>query len=114
MLRQGRGVAIKGGSETPSLKALGQILLYLAATVFIGALLAPALFWLAQGAAAHLHNAWLTGFLAKTDFGRYFDRGIMIAALALLWPLLRALNIRNFDHDLGLARDRRGWRRDSW
>jgi membrane protease YdiL (CAAX protease family) len=34
----------------------------------------------------------------------------MIAALALLWPLLRGLRIRNFGYDLGLKRDRRGWR----
>jgi uncharacterized protein len=93
------------------LKALGQILLYLAATVFIGALLAPPLYWGAQVAGSHLHSAWLTDFLAKTDFQHYFDRAIMITALALLWPLLRGLRIRNFGHDLGLARDRRGWRR---
>jgi len=93
------------------LKALGQILLYLAATVLIGALLAPPLFWMAHAAAGHLHNARLTAFLAKTDFPRFFDRAIMIAALALLWPLLSALRIENFGYDLGLVRDRRGWRR---
>jgi membrane protease YdiL (CAAX protease family) len=93
------------------LKALAQILLYLAATVLIGALLAPALFWLAQSAARHLHSPRLVDFLAKTDFARYFDRAIMLTALALLWPLFKALRIRNFGHDLGLARDRRGWRR---
>jgi membrane protease YdiL (CAAX protease family) len=94
------------------LKALGQILFYLAATVLIGALLAPPLFWGAQAVAGHLNNGALTGFLAKTDFERYFDRAIMLVALALLWPLLRVLRIRNFRHDLGLvARDRRGWQR---
>jgi membrane protease YdiL (CAAX protease family) len=91
------------------LKALGQILLYLAATVLMGALLAAPLFWGAQAVAGHLHNSALNAFLAKTDFGRYFDRGIMIAALGLLWPLLRGLRIRNFGADLGLAPDRRGW-----
>jgi membrane protease YdiL (CAAX protease family) len=93
------------------LKPLGQILIYLAATVLIGALLAPPLFWLAQSVAAHLHSASLTAFLAKTDFQRYFDRAIMLTALALLWPLLKALRIENFGYDLGLVRDRRGWRR---
>jgi membrane protease YdiL (CAAX protease family) len=93
------------------LKALGQILLYLAATVLIAALLAPPLFWIAQAAGAHLGNATLTAFLAKTDFARYFDRAIMIAALALLWPLLSALEIDNFGRDLGLVRDRWGWQR---
>jgi len=101
---------LNGAGDAP-LKALGQILLYLAATVLLGALMAPALFWVAQWAAGHLHSAWLTDFLAKTDFARYFDRAITLTALALLWPLLRALRIQNFGHDLGLARDRRGWRR---
>jgi membrane protease YdiL (CAAX protease family) len=93
------------------LKALGQILLYLVATVLLGALLAPPLFWGAQAVGGHLDNAALTAFLAKTDFARYFDRGMTIAALVLLWPLLRALRIRNFGQDLGLVRDRRGWQR---
>lgn len=93
------------------MKALAQILLYCAATVLLGALLAPPLYWAAQAAGAHLHSAWLAGFLAKTAFQRYFDRAVMIVALVLLWPLLRALRIRNFEHDLGLRRDRRGWRR---
>jgi len=93
------------------LKALGQILLYLAATVLIGALLAPPLFWIAHAAAPHLHSAAFDAFVARTDFHRYFDRGITIAALILLWPLLRALQIEDFGYGLGLRRDRRGWRR---
>ena len=93
------------------MKALGQILLYLAATVLVGALLAPPLFWIAHAAAGHLNNARLTAFLAKTDFPRFFDRAIMVAALALLWPLLSTLRIENFGYDLGLVRDRQGWQR---
>ena len=110
MLRQGGVVAVKPG-HYHFLKALGQILLYLVATVLLGALLAPPLFWMAQVASAHLHSAWLTAFLAKTEFPRYFDRGVMIAALLLLWPLLRALGIDNFGNDLGLVPDQRGPRR---
>jgi membrane protease YdiL (CAAX protease family) len=91
------------------LKALGQILLYLVVTVLIGAFLAPPLYWATHAAAAHLHYASLAAFVAKTDFQRYFDRAIMIAALALLWPLMRALRIENFGYHLGLRRDRRGW-----
>ena len=68
MLRQEGCVAVKGAG----LKALGQILLYLAATVMLGALLAPPLFWLAHGAAAGLESARLTAFLAKTDFSDFF------------------------------------------
>ena len=107
---------LRGAAHQASLKALGQILLYLAATVLIGALLAPPLFWMAHAAAGHLHNARLKAFVAKTDFERYFDRGILIAALALLWPLLRALRIKNFGLDLGLKRTGGaggGWGRDS-
>ena len=93
------------------MKALGQILLYLIATVFIGALLAPPLFWITHAAAPHLHYAALDAFVAKTEFQRYFDRGVTIAAIALLWPLLRALQIEDFGYSLGLKRDRRGWQR---
>jgi uncharacterized protein len=77
----------------------------------MGALLAPPLYWGAQGVAAHVHSAGLSDFLAKTDFARYFDRAMTISALVLLWPLLAALRIRNFSSDLGLQRDRRGLRR---
>ena len=93
------------------LKALGQILLYLAVTVLIGALLAPPLYWMAHAAAGHLHSASLDNFLVRTDFTRFFHRAMTIAALALLWPLLRMLRIENFGFDLGLVPDRRGWKR---
>jgi len=95
----------------PVLKALGQILLYLAATVLIGALLAPPLYWIAHLAANHLNSAALNGFLSRTDFERFFHRAMTISALLLLWPLLRMLRIENFAFDLGLVRDRRGWKR---
>jgi len=102
---------LKGASPPTEtlLKALGQILLYLAATVLIGALLTPPLYWMAHAAAGQVRSAWLDGFLAKTDFERFFHRAVMITALGLLWPLLRALRIKNFGHDLGLARDPRRW-----
>jgi len=90
------------------LKALGQILLYLAATVLAGALLAPPLYWLAHALAWHLHSAWLSGFVEKTDFQRYFHRAVTITALLLLWPLMRALKIGNLGYDIGLRPDRWG------
>ena len=98
-------------NEPPVLKALGQILLYLAATVLIGALLAPPLYWMAHAMAGHVHSAALDGFLSRTDFERFFHRAMTISALALLWPLLRGLRIENFAFDLGLVRDRHGWKR---
>jgi membrane protease YdiL (CAAX protease family) len=93
------------------LKALGQILFYLVATVLIGALLAPALYWSAHLAANHLHSATIDDFLGRTDFTRFFHRAMTVSALALLWPLLRMLRIENFAFDLGLVHDRRGWKR---
>ncbi len=93
------------------MKALGQIFLYLAATVLIGALLAPPLYWAAHAAAGHLHSVSVDNFLTRTDFTRFFHRAMTISALALLWPLLRMLRIENFAFDLGLVHDRRGWKR---
>jgi membrane protease YdiL (CAAX protease family) len=93
------------------LKALGQILLYLAATILIGALLAPPLYWTAHSIAGHAHSTSLDNFLSRTDFERFFHRAMTISALGLLWPLLRGLRIRNFAFDLGLVPDRRGWKR---
>lgn len=92
------------------MKEIGKISLYLAATIFFGALLAPLLFWGAPALAHGLGNARLAAFFAETDFQRFFDRAVLVAAVALLWPLVRALHIRNFGEDLGLRRDSRAWR----
>ena len=73
--------------------------------------MAPPIYWAAHAVAGGLNEAWLTAYVAKTDFHRYFHRSMMIAALVLLWPLLRALRIENFGYALGLRRDRRGWQR---
>jgi len=92
------------------LKDIGKILLYLIATVLLGALLAPALFWGAHALTDRIANQRLIQFLAETDFQRFFNRAVLISAFVLLWPLVRSLRIRNFFDDLGLARDRRRWR----
>src|SRR5205085_2957945 len=78
---------------------------YLLATVLIGALLAPPLFWAAQSLAAH---GWLT-VLAHYDFETYFHRALLVAALILVWPLVRSLEIRSLN-DLRLASNPRRWR----
>jgi membrane protease YdiL (CAAX protease family) len=105
------------------LKEIGKILLYLIATVVLGALIAPPLYWLGQGVlhygAQHgwvaFHNdngdwkaAGHLAFLAS-KFRRYFDRAILISAFALLWPLVRSLKIRSW-RDLGLERNPARWR----
>jgi membrane protease YdiL (CAAX protease family) len=51
-------------------------------------------------------------FLAKYDFDTFFHRAILIAAVLLLWPLLRLSNVRGMA-DLGLATNPH-WGRDVW
>jgi membrane protease YdiL (CAAX protease family) len=80
------------------LKDAARLAAYFIAIVLGGALLAPILFWVAQALAAQ--GAF--PFLAKYDFGRFFHRAILIAAVLLLWPLLRLSNVRGLA-DLGLA-----------
>jgi membrane protease YdiL (CAAX protease family) len=82
------------------------LLVYFAATILLGALLAPVLFWTAQSLAAH----GLFSFLAKFDFETFFHRALLIAAVLLLWPLFRSIRLRNLD-DLALRRNEH-WSRD--
>ena len=79
---------------------------YFIATVVIGAILAPILFWSAQSLAAH----GVFSFLANYDFETFFHRALLVAAVLLLWPLLRASHMRCLA-DLGLAPNSR-WGRD--
>lgn len=79
---------------------------YFIATVVIGAILAPILFWSAQWLAAH----GVFSFLAKYDFETFFHRALLVAAIILLWPLLRLSHVRCLA-DLGLAPNSR-WGRD--
>ena len=83
-----------------------RLLVYLAATVLIGALFAPVLFWGAQAFAARGIFAALAGF----DFETFFHRALLIAALVLLWPLRRSLELRSLS-DLSL-RPNPKWLRD--
>jgi len=88
------------------LKEIRSILLFLLGSALLGALLAPWLFWGGRALAAR----GLVPFLAETDFAQFFDRAVLVAAVALLWPTIRALRIRS-RADLGIAPDPRGWRR---
>ena len=71
---------------------------YFIAIVVGGALLAPLLFWSAQALAAH----GVLPFLARYDFDTFFHRAVLVAAVLLLWPLLRVSNVRALA-DLDLA-----------
>ena len=88
------------------MKDAARLAIYFVAIVVGGALLAPILFWSAQTLSAH----GVFPFLAKYDFHRFFHRAILIAALLLLWPLLRASNVRGLD-DLALVPNP-NWGRD--
>jgi len=88
------------------LKDAARLLVYLLATVLVGALLAPCLFWAAQSVVAH----GLLTFLGRYDFETFFHRALLVAAVILLWPLIRSLQVRSLS-DLQLAPNPR-WRRD--
>jgi len=83
-----------------------RLLVYLLATVLLGALLAPPLFWSAQWLIAH---DWLT-FLKRFDFETFFHRSLLVAALILVWPLARSLSVRSRS-DLQIEPNP-NWRRD--
>ena len=79
-----------------------RFLIYLALSVLLGAVIAPPLFWAAQGLAAYNLFRFLAGF----DFETFFHRALLIALLALLWPLVRSISIRSW-RDLALEPNRR-------
>ena len=83
-----------------------RFLIYLALSVLLAAAIAPPLFWTAQGLAAYNLFRFLAGF----DFETFFHRALLIALLALLWPLVRSINIRSW-RDLALEPNWR-WLRD--
>lgn len=88
------------------MKDVTKLAAYFVATVVIGAVLAPVLFWAAQSLAAH----GVFPFLARYDFETFFHRALLVAAVLLLWPLLRTSHVRSLA-DLGLAPNSR-WGRD--
>lgn len=92
------------------MKELRNLFYYLLGTVLLGALLAPALFWGAHLAAAHDSHGKFAAFIAKTDFQRFFDRSMLIAALLLLAPLLKSIRLPNKEA-LGLAPEATPWGR---
>jgi membrane protease YdiL (CAAX protease family) len=82
------------------LKDAARLLLYLAGVVLLGALLAPLLFRGGQVLAVHR----ILPSLAEYDFESYFHRALLLAAVVLLWPLLRALRVQTW-RDLGLEKN---------
>jgi membrane protease YdiL (CAAX protease family) len=89
------------------LKDAARLAAYFVATVVLGALVAPILFWSAHWLAAQ--GAF--SFLTKYDFDTFFHRAVLIAAVVLLWPLLSASRVRRMS-DLGLSSNPL-WARDA-
>ena len=87
------------------MKSLGKIIFYLLSTVVLGALLAAPLYWGGQWLASHGILTWL----ADTPFRKFFHRALLVAALVLLWPTARWLQMRSV-RALGLAPNPRRWR----
>jgi uncharacterized protein len=75
------------------------------AVAVLGAIIAPWLFWAGRA----IGDAWHIPLLVSTDFKRYFERSVLLAAFLVILPALRWLG--GFTRrDLGLARDpRRGF-----
>ena len=82
-----------------------KILAYFLGTLGLGALLAPPLYWAGHALGGAWHPAH---WLAATDFQRFFDRAMFLAALLLLPLAVQALHIRGW-RDLGLRPDARAW-----
>jgi len=81
---QGGGCTITG-----QVKEIGKILAYLAAVLFCGAVLAPWLYW-----GAHtLADAGVSVVLRTYSFQKYFNRSLLLSAIALLWPVARWLGV---------------------
>ena len=83
------------------MNTIGKIVLYFIAVLFLGALLAPPLFWAGNA---------LIPALREHPFQRFFNRAALIAAIALLWPLAKSFRIRS-RAELGLEPNAR-WLRD--
>jgi membrane protease YdiL (CAAX protease family) len=88
------------------LKDVVKLAAYFVATILIGALVAPVLFWSVQWLAAH----GIFSSLAKYDFETFFHRALLVAAVLLLWPFLRVSHVQGMA-DLGLSPNQR-WTRD--
>ena len=73
---------------------------YFVAVILVGALVAPVLYWCAQS----LAGKGVLPFLAGFDFEVFFHRALLVAAILLLWPMLRAIRVRGLN-DLSLRRN---------
>jgi uncharacterized protein len=80
------------------MRQLRALVIYLVCVFLGGALVAPWLYWLAVGLAAHFS---FFAKLAANPFHRFVDRAFLGIALLGLWPLLRSCRILGWG-ELGL------------
>ena len=81
-------------------KEVTKISLYFAFVLLFGAIIAPALFNLGKGIAGLRivsEGGYFHKVLTESDFKRYFNRAMLVAALVGLVPLLRSLKMRKAD-----------------
>ena len=91
------------------MKEIAKIIFYFIAVVVLGALLAPPLWWGGHLLFQLLGQPHWAEVLQKSGFHRYFDRAILVAAIALLWPLVKWLRVHSV-RELGLQRNPHRWR----
>lgn len=84
------------------MKDAAKLIVYFAAVVAAGAIVAAPLFW---GATALSKNGMLP-FLTRFNFESFFHRALLLCAVLFLWPLLRSLHIRSW-RDLQIQKDPR-------
>lgn len=87
---------------TPPVSALPKLLLYLLAVMLGGALLSAPLFELGQSTLLWLKSSsvgessigrWLTKEIQRAHLPRYFNRAVLVCAIAFIWPFLRSVKI---------------------
>ncbi len=82
-----------------------KIIAYIVGVLILGCLIAPWLWYAGQG----LGGAMGWEFLTDQTFQRYFNRSMLVAAVALLYPLIKSLRITSW-RDFGLEKNPYRWR----
>ena len=71
-----------------------KLLAWLGSTMILGAILAPLIFYLGKWMAElPALEGYLSATLKRSDFDRYFNRAMLLAALICIVPLLRSLKL---------------------
>ena len=71
-----------------------KLLSWLGCTMVLGAILAPLIFYLGKSMAdLPILDGYISAVLERSDFDRYFNRAMLLAALICIIPLLRSLEL---------------------